>query len=176
MEDIENALDVGNPTAKVAIMIAGGGNFNTFYCASRSLLAYPLGLQPRLTLFSPCLDSAGPGIDQGARHAVVEHFPHIPIRSFPQSVWLGQPERTAVIAEYYSKHPDLHLAARDAVSYKLLKDNFGQYPNIQSACFPTPTGCETRRTPVLTDTRLSCVNSPTPARHCHHARSDPSSS
>lgn len=30
----------------------------------------------------------------------------------------------------------MHLAARDAVSYQVLKDNFGQYPNIKRACFP----------------------------------------
>jgi exopolysaccharide biosynthesis predicted pyruvyltransferase EpsI len=79
-----------------AILIAGGGNFNDFYWE-----------------------------DQPARMMMVETFPDIPIRSFPQSINMTHDDRIAETKKAFGSHNDLQLAARDQPSFDWLEKTFG---------------------------------------------------
>jgi exopolysaccharide biosynthesis predicted pyruvyltransferase EpsI len=79
-----------------AILIAGGGNFNDFYWE-----------------------------DQPSRMKMVQKFPDIPIRSFPQSIHMTHDDRIAATKKAFGSHNDLQLAARDQPSFDWLESSFG---------------------------------------------------
>lgn len=59
------------------------------------------------------------------RLKIIEKYPNNPIFIFPQSVQYHDPEKIKKDAEVYSAHQNLTICARDAFSFDLLKENFG---------------------------------------------------
>lgn len=90
-----------------AIIMAGGGKFNDHYWE-----------------------------DQPPRMKMIESFTDYPIRAFPQSVWMRNPERIDATKEAFSKHKDLQLAVRDRPSWEWLDKTFSTYDGIQSDLVP----------------------------------------
>ncbi|KAF2104266.1 hypothetical protein NA57DRAFT_62889 [Rhizodiscina lignyota] len=80
-----------------AVVMAGGGNFNDYYWE-----------------------------DQPSRINMINNFPDVPIRAFPQSIHMTKADRINATRESFGKHPDLQVAARDQPSYDWLRDNLGQ--------------------------------------------------
>lgn len=80
-----------------AIIMAGGGNFNDFYWQ-----------------------------DQPSRMAMIEAFPDVPIRAFPQSVHMTHADRIQETKDIFGSHPNLQLAARDQPSFDWLDKNLGR--------------------------------------------------
>ncbi|KAL2753085.1 hypothetical protein ACRALDRAFT_1052839 [Sodiomyces alcalophilus JCM 7366] len=90
-----------------AIIMAGGGNFNDYYWE-----------------------------DQPSRMKMISNFTDVPIRAFPQSVYMTKPDRIQATKEAFTKHKDLQLAARDRPSYEWLDDAFGEVEGIQADLVP----------------------------------------
>lgn len=88
-------------------MMAGGGNFNDYYWE-----------------------------DHPARLYMVEKFPNVPIRAFPQSVFMGWNERIAATQKSFGSHNDLMLAARDLQSYRWLHENLEETIGVPSVLVP----------------------------------------
>jgi len=78
-----------------AIIMAGGGNFNDFYWE-----------------------------DQPSRIRLIETFPNVSIRAFPQSIHMTNEGRIKQTIEAFGAHEDLQLAARDGKSYSWLQQEF----------------------------------------------------
>jgi exopolysaccharide biosynthesis predicted pyruvyltransferase EpsI len=90
-----------------AIIMAGGGNFNDFYWE-----------------------------DQPSRMKMIETFPDIPVRAFPQSIYMTNVDRINATKTSFGKHQDLQLASRDQPSYDFLEQNFRSYSGIKSVLVP----------------------------------------
>lgn len=78
-----------------AIIMAGGGNFNDYYWE-----------------------------DQPSRVEMIKHFTQVPIRAFPQSIYMTKKDRINWTKDGFLSHPDLQLAARDRPSYNWLEETF----------------------------------------------------
>jgi exopolysaccharide biosynthesis predicted pyruvyltransferase EpsI len=87
--------------------MAGGGNFNDYYWE-----------------------------DQPARMTMIRSFPNVPIRKFPQSVYMHWPERIAETQMAFATHSDLILAARDLPGWRWLHENLEQNLGIPSVLLP----------------------------------------
>ncbi|KAI5777286.1 polysaccharide pyruvyl transferase-domain-containing protein [Geopyxis carbonaria] len=101
-----------------AIIIAGGGNFNDFYWE-----------------------------DQPSRIKMVETFTQFPIRSFPQSIHMTNPERIERTKKAFGAHANLQLAARDQPSFDWLDTTFGK--KAQASEMVTPEKVKTILTPDI---------------------------
>ena len=55
---------------------------------------------------------------------MVETFPDVPIRSFPQSIHMTVPDRINLTTKAFRGHKDLQLAARDRPSFEWLDKTF----------------------------------------------------
>ena len=66
-----------------------------------------------------------PESDHRARIEMIKTFPEFPIRAFPQSVWMKDPERIQLTKDVFTKHNDLQLAGRDQPSFDWLEETFG---------------------------------------------------
>lgn len=80
-----------------AIIMAGGGNFNDYYWE-----------------------------DQPSRIKMISNYHDIPIRAFPQSVYMTKEDRIQETKDSFGRHPNLQVAARDQPSYDWLSDNLNQ--------------------------------------------------
>lgn len=89
------------------IVMAGGGNFNDYNWE-----------------------------DQPSRMKTIETFTDIPVRAFPQSIHMTNPERINATKASFEKHEDLQLASRDQPSYDFVEHNFESYPGIKSVLVP----------------------------------------
>jgi exopolysaccharide biosynthesis predicted pyruvyltransferase EpsI len=89
-----------------AIIMAGGGNFNDFYWE-----------------------------DQPSRIHMVQAFPNVSIRAFPQSIHMTQAKHIEETKTGFKSHNDLQLAARDAKSYNWLQKAFGK-SKVTTSYFP----------------------------------------
>jgi exopolysaccharide biosynthesis predicted pyruvyltransferase EpsI len=106
--DIQHFRDVlEKHSPHSAIIMAGGGNFNDYYWE-----------------------------DQPSRMKMIETFTDIPVRAFPQSIHMTNPERINATKASFGKHKDLQLASRDQPSYDFLEQNFQSYPGIKSVLVP----------------------------------------
>jgi len=77
--------------------------------------------------------------DQQSRIAMVKAFHDVPIRSFPQSVYMAHEDRVQKTKEGFSHHPDLQLAARDPTSFEWLQQNINSVGNgshVESVMIP----------------------------------------
>ena len=90
-----------------AIIMAGGGNFNDYYWE-----------------------------DQPSRMKMIETFTDVPVRAFPQSIFMTRPERINATKKAFGKHNDLQLAARDKPSHDWLVESFGNVPGIETDLVP----------------------------------------
>ena len=90
-----NAWRGGNLNSSDNILLHGGGNFGDLY---REMQEYRL--------------------------FITEKFPNNRIIMFPQSIWYNDSSLIKKDAKIFSKHPDLHLCARDQWSYDFLKKYF----------------------------------------------------
>lgn len=90
-----------------AIIMAGGGNFNDYYWE-----------------------------DQPSRLNMARTFPDVPIRAFPQSVYMTHADKIAETQDAFGKHPDLMLAARDRPSWEWLDQNLEKAVGVPSALVP----------------------------------------
>lgn len=61
---------------------------------------------------------------QELRINIIDHYPHNRIVMLPQSIWYDDPALISKDSDIFSKHKDLHLCARDRVSYEFLKKHF----------------------------------------------------
>ena len=79
----------------VTILLTGGGNFGDLW-----------------------------RIFQDFRLEIVKRYPHNRIVMLPQSVWYENPNLIKKDADIMINHPDLHLCARDAYSFKFFSEHF----------------------------------------------------
>lgn len=87
--------------------MAGGGNFNDYYWD-----------------------------DQPSRMKMIETFPDVPIRAFPQSVYMHNDERIAETQKSFGSHKDLIVAARDFPSWRWLYENLEEKVGVPSVLVP----------------------------------------
>ncbi|WP_040203793.1 polysaccharide pyruvyl transferase family protein [Neobacillus jeddahensis] len=61
---------------------------------------------------------------ENQRRYIIKSFPHNKIISFPQSIDFKKEKNLNKSIKIYSKHPNLHIFARELKSYELMKNSF----------------------------------------------------
>ncbi|MDN7131510.1 polysaccharide pyruvyl transferase family protein [Halomonas sp. MC140] len=144
--DYGNIGDIAISRAQEAFLSSIAGN-RTVVCVPISQTRYVLrSIQSQVdetdlitTIGGGNMGSLYPDIEE-LRQLVIRSFPHNRVVCFPQTLdWDESAQSRGAldrIVRVYSQHSDLHLHAREAVSYEKLKELFANRPTVKVSFVP----------------------------------------